>query len=402
LRSLAEWARAPYFARMAEIAPGDALRITVCTSLAQIDQPEWDAIANPVGLAFDPFVCWAFLEGLERAGCVGGKSGWAPRHLLAHRGARLVGAMPLYLKSNSYGEYVFDHSWADALHRAGGRYYPKLQAAVPFTPVTGRRLLGEASVHPALIEAAIAVVGEERASSLHVTFANPSDAATLRGAGLMTRTGVQFHWANAGYHDFNDFLAALSANKRKTIRRERERAQAEVSIETLRGPAVTEEIIDFVFACYMDTGGRKWGSPYLNRAFFALLARRMGDRLVVFLARAKDGRPIAMALNLLGSDCIFGRYWGRLEDVGFLHFELCYYQAIDFAIAQQLARVEAGAQGEHKLLRGYAPVATHSAHWIAHPGLKAAIADFLAQETPAVAQEIEWLDEHTPFKKSAD
>jgi predicted N-acyltransferase len=382
---------------------GDAgvMSIETCDRLDQVGRAAWDAIANPEGAPFDPFLTWDFLQALEETGCVGGRTGWTPRHLLAKRGGALVAAMPLYLKAHSYGEYVFDHSWADALHRAGGRYYPKLLSAAPFTPVTGRRLLGEAGAHRPLIDAALALAKAERASSLHVTFPTADQAKALGAIGLLQRTGVQFHWTNHSYGCFADFLGALSANKRKTIRRERERAIEDVSIETLRGAEITPAILDAVFACYMDTGSRKWGSPYLNRAFFDALGARMGDRLVVFLARM-DGRPAAMALNLLGSDCIYGRYWGRLVDVPFLHFELCYYQAIDFAIQHGLARVEAGAQGEHKLLRGYAPAATYSAHWIAHPGLRAAVADFLAHETPAIADEIEELDAHTPFRKSVE
>lgn len=378
-----------------------AISVSVVDGLGRVERAAWDAIANPAGAPFDPFLCWDFLQGLEEAGCVGGRSGWSPRHLLAHRDGVLIAAMPLYLKTHSYGEYVFDHSWADALHRAGGRYYPKLQCAVPFTPVTGRRLLGDGAARPALLTTALEVARAERASSVHITFADHETADAVSRLGLLRRAGVQFHWTNAGYRSFADFLAALSANKRKTIRRERERAQHGVAIETLRGADLTPQVWDAVFACYMDTGARKWGSPYLNRDFFDLVGARMRDRIVVFLGHLQK-RPVAMALNFLGSDCLYGRYWGRLADIDFLHFELCYYQAIDFAIAQGLARVEAGAQGEHKLLRGYAPVATHSCHWIAHPGLRDAVAAFLAEETPAIAQEIEHLDEHTPFKKDVN
>lgn len=378
-----------------------AISVSVCEQLSRIDRTAWDNIANPVGVAFDPFLTWDFLQGLEETGCVGGRTGWAPRHILAHQDGALIAAMPLYLKAHSYGEYVFDHSWADALHRAGGRYYPKLQCAVPFTPVTGRRLLGDPRARAVLIEAALDVAREERASSLHITFPDQDTADAVEAMGLMRRAGIQFHWTNAGYTSFADFLAALSANKRKTIRRERERAQQDVAIETLQGDAIGPRDWDAVFACYMDTGARKWGSPYLNRAFFDLVGARMKDRIVLFQAK-QNGKPIAMALNFLGSECLYGRYWGRLQDLAFLHFELCYYQAIDYAIAHGLARVEAGAQGEHKLLRGYAPAATHSCHWIAHPGLRDAVADFLKRETPAVAQEIDYLDDHTPFRKTDD
>jgi predicted N-acyltransferase len=377
------------------------ISVSIVDGLSRVDRAAWDAIANPVDATFDPFLCWDFLQGLEEAGCVGARSGWTARHVLAHRHGVLAAAMPLYVKAHSYGEYVFDHSWADALHRVGGRYYPKLQAAVPFTPVTGRRLLGDARLAPTLLAGAETLAEEIGASSIHVTFATAAQTDAIIAQGFLRRAGVQFHWFNRGYGSFAAFLDALSANKRKTIRRERERAHEGLSIATLQGDAITAATLDAVFACYMDTGARKWGSPYLNRAFFDLLAARMADRLVVMLANI-DGKPAAMALNLLGSDCLYGRYWGRLVDVPFLHFELCYYRAIDFAIAHSLARVEAGAQGEHKLLRGYEPVATHSAHWIAHPGLRAAVADFLAHETPAVAREIEHLDEHTPFKKHID
>jgi hypothetical protein len=400
LRWLAERKRRAIFTPMDGEAAGP-IAVDVCTGLDQIDRAAWDVIANPPGAPYDPFISWDFLQALEATGCVSARAGWAPRHLVATRDGQLIAALPLYLKSHSYGEYVFDHSWADALHRAGGRYYPKLQSAAPFTPVTGRRLLGDPAAWPALIAALPQLAKAERASSAHITFLTQTQAEACEEAGFLRRAGVQFHWTNAGYATFSDFLAALSANKRKTIRRERERAMAAAQIKTLRGADITPAVWDVIYACYMDTGGRKWGSPYLNRAFFEEIGPRMGDRAVAFIARL-DGRPAAMALNFLGSDCIFGRYWGRLIDIPFLHFELCYYQAIDFAIAHGLARVEAGAQGEHKLLRGYAPAATHSVHWIAHAGLRDAVAHFLAHETPAIAEEIEALDAHTPFKKRVE
>ena len=379
---------------------GVSLNITLAPGLAGVSRVEWDALANPQGARFDPFIAYDFLEALEASGCVGAKAGWAPHHVLARDDmGRLVGAMPLYLKTHSYGEYVFDHSWADAMHRAGENYYPKLQCAAPFTPVTGRRLFAtDETVERGLITGAVEAVKRLRASSLHVTFPTAENWQSLGNAGFLQRTGVQFHWENAGYSSFDDFLKALSANRRKTIRRERVRATEHLTVRRLEDDAITPAHWDFFFRCYVDTGARKWGSPYLNRAFFKLLGERMGHRCVLFLAEA-DGKPIASALNLVGSDTIYGRYWGCVAEVAFLHFELCYYQAMDYAIAHGLRLVEAGAQGEHKLLRGYAPVTTYSAHYIAHAGLRAAVAQFLSQERPGVADEIESLAEHTPFRK---
>jgi predicted N-acyltransferase len=378
----------------------DTVRISIAAALDSVDAAAWDGLANPPGARFDPFISWDFLQALEAAGCVGPHAGWEPQHLLAHDAAgRLVGAMPLYLKRHSMGEYVFDHAWADAMRRAGGNYYPKLQCAAPFTPVTGRRLLAaDPAVAEALAAGAVEAMRALKASSVHVTFPTEAEWNALAALGFLRRTGVQFHWRNEGYKSFADFLAALSSGKRKTIRRERERAREGLEIHRLTGDAITQRHWDFFFRCYMDTGARKWGSPYLNRAFFAELAARLGDRCVLFLA-TRDGAPVASALNLVGSDTIYGRYWGCVEDAPFLHFELCYYQAMDYAIEHGLAIVEAGAQGEHKLLRGYAPVTTYSAHWIAHPGLRNAVAQYLESERPAVADEIEALDAHTPFRK---
>ncbi|MBI1188710.1 MAG: GNAT family N-acetyltransferase [Alphaproteobacteria bacterium] len=376
------------------------MRIEAAPSLAAIDQAAWDAIANPPDAPFDPFISWAFLEAAESAGCATRLKGWTPLHLLARSAdGAMRGAMPLYMKTHSYGEYVFDHAWADALHRAGGDYYPKLQCAAPFTPVPGRRLLArERGVRTALIAGAAELMRQTRTSSVHVTFAQKSQADELAAAGFLARTGVQFHWFNQGYRDFQDFLESLSSQKRKNLRKERANAHAACEIVTLTGAEITERDWDFFFDCYMDTGSRKWGSPYLNRAFFSLIGERLGERVVMFVARA-CGRPVAAALNLLGDDAIYGRYWGRLDDIAFLHFELCYYQAIEHAIARGLKRVEAGAQGEHKLARGYAPVPTYSAHLIAHPGLRHAIARYLESEAPAIAEEIDILAEHTPFKR---
>lgn len=368
-------------------------------ALSEVARAEWDALANPDPERFDPFVSWDFLEALEATGCVAPYTGWAPQHLLLRDGGRLVGAMPLYLKGHSYGEYIFDHAWADALHRAGGRYYPKLLSAAPFTPVTGPRLLaGTESGRGALVGAALQLAKQLRVSSLHLNFLTPEQLESAAGAGLLRRAGVQFHWTNPGYRDFDDFLSTLSSSKRRSIRKERARATEGLEIRQVLGRELSERDWDVFYACYMDTGARKWGTPYLNRAFFSLLGERLGERVVLFIAE-RDGRPIASALNLMGGNCLYGRYWGRLEDQPFLHFELCYYRAIDLAIARGLPRVEAGAQGEHKLARGYAPVTTWSAHWIAHPGLSRAVADFLAMERPAVAEEVEALEAHTPFKK---
>ncbi len=378
----------------------DALTIAVIGELAKIDRAAWDALANPPDAPYDPFLSWDFLQALEESGCADVLNGWQPAHLIARDATgAAVGAMPLYAKDHSYGEYVFDHSWADALIRAGGRYYPKLQCAVPFTPVAGRRIFArDTAVEAALAQSAIGIARRAEASSVHVTFANAEQAGRLKPLGYMTRVGLQYHWFNQGYASFADFLGALSSQKRKTIRRERERAKDGLAIRRLRGDEIKAKDWDFFFRCYMDTGSRKWGSPYLNRDFFALLGERMAEQCVLFIAEA-DGTPVASALNLIGGEALYGRYWGRVADVPFLHFELCYYQAIELAIELGLPRVEAGAQGEHKLARGYVPAPTYSAHWIAHPGLRNAIARYLEAETPAVTDEAELLMQHTPFKQ---
>jgi len=378
----------------------DALKVAVAGALAGIDKAEWDALANPPGAPYDPFISWDFLNALEESGCASVEKGWQPVHLVARDASgAAAGAMPLYAKDHSYGEYVFDHGWADALYRAGGRYYPKLQCAVPFTPVPGRRVLArEPGVETALAQAAVGLARQSGASSVHATFASEAACASMAGAGYMTRVGLQYHWFNQGYGGFADFLGELSSQKRKNIRRERERAREGLVIKRLRGAEIDEPEWDFFFRCYMDTGSRKWGQPYLNREFFALLGERMAEQCVLFVAEA-DGRPIASALNLVGGEALYGRYWGRIADVPFLHFELCYYQAIDLAIELGLSRVEAGAQGEHKLARGYVPAPTFSAHWIAHPGLRDAVQRYLDAETPAMTDEAETLMEHTPFKK---
>jgi predicted N-acyltransferase len=378
----------------------DSITIELIGELANIDKATWDGLANPPHQPFDPFLSWDFLQALEQSGCASAAKGWQSAHLIARdMSGTPLGAMPLYAKDHSYGEYVFDHAWADALQRAGGRYYPKLQCAVPFTPAPGRRIFARApAVESALAQAAIGVANRAGASSVHATFAERELCARLQGLGYLTRAGLQYHWFNRGYASFEDFLADLSSQKRKTIRRERARACEGLAIKRLRGSAITTRDWDFFFRCYMDTGGRKWGSPYLNRKFFALLAERMGEACVLFVAE-EDGHPVACALNLIGGEALYGRYWGRIVDIPFLHFELCYYQAIELAIELALPRVEAGAQGEHKIARGYVPVPTYSAHWIAHPGLRSAVARYLEAETPAIAEEAELLAEHTPFRK---
>ncbi|MBL8538419.1 MAG: N-acetyltransferase [Hyphomonadaceae bacterium] len=377
-----------------------AVTIEVVDALAKVDRAAWNALANPPGAPFDPFVSHEFLAALEESGCVSPAAGWTPVHLIAHGpGGVLTGAMPLYVKDHSYGEYVFDHAWADALHRAGGRYYPKLQCAAPFTPVPGRRIFAHHhETERALAQAAKSLAERVNASSVHVTFAEQEACSRLGTLGYLTRVGLQYHWFNRGYETFDDFLDALSSQKRKSIRRERQRACEGVRVRCLRGAEIRSSDWDFFFQCYLDTGSRKWGSPYLNRAFFRLLSERMAERCVLFVAEDGAG-PIAAALNFIGGEALYGRYWGRVRDVPFLHFELCYYQAIELAIEMKLPRVEAGAQGDHKLARGYVPVSTHSAHWIAHAGLRGAIARYLEAETPAIVDEAEVLAEHAPFKK---
>lgn len=380
----------------------DSLTIEVLGTLSDIASGDWDALASPPGAPYDPFVSWDFLQALEESGCVGARTGWRPAHLIARERNAAVGAMPLYFKDHSYGEYVFDHAWADALQRAGGRYYPKLQCAVPFTPVPGGRIFArDVEVERALALAAPALAERAGASSAHATFASEALCRRLEPLGYLTRIGLQYHWFNRNYANFDGFLADLSSQKRKAIRRERARACEGLRIERLRGADIKPAHWDFFFRCYMDTGSRKWGQPYLNREFFALLGERMSEACVLFVATF-EGRPVASALNFIGGEALYGRYWGRIAEVPFLHFELCYYQAIELAIDLGLSRVEAGAQGEHKLARGYVPVPTHSAHWIAHPGLRDAVARFLAAETPAVANEAEALSEHTPFRKALE
>ena len=383
---------------------GDAVTVKVVEELREIDAAEWDACAG----ADNPFLSHGFLEALESSGSATAESGWLPQHLaLEDASGRLMGAVPLYLKSHSYGEYIFDWGWASAYERAGGRYYPKLQCAVPFTPVTGPRLLlrpdAPEAARDTLIAAMLALARRHKVSSLHVTFPTESEWRHLGDAGFLQRVNQQFHWQNEGYQSFDDFLAALNSRKRKQIRRERRDALAGgVEIETLTGAAIKPLHWDAFFRFYRSTSDRKWGEAYLTRAFFDLLGERMAERVVLIMAK-KAGRYVAGALNLVGSDTLYGRNWGCLGDFPFLHFEACYYRAIDFAIERRLKRVEAGAQGPHKIQRGYLPKPVYAAHWIRDPGFARAIADFVERERRALTSEMEQLEENlSPFRREAD
>ncbi|MXN64146.1 GNAT family N-acetyltransferase [Stappia sp. GBMRC 2046] len=357
---------------------------------------------------YNPFISHAFLSSLEEAGCATANTGWLGQHLvLEEAGGAVHAALPCYLKNHSLGEYVFDHGWADAFHRAGGNYYPKLQSSVPFTPATGRRFLTAKGINrdiaiEALSNGLAQLCRRVGASSAHITFLTRQEWDALESQGYLRRTDQQFHWLNDGYSDFDEFLENLASRKRKQIRRERREAvKAGIEIEWITGSELTESHWDAFYEFYMDTGSRKWGRPYLNREFFSLLSERMADRILLIMAY-RDGRPIAGALNLIGSSTLFGRNWGCVEDHPFLHFEVCYYQAIEFAIQHGLSRVEAGAQGTHKLARGYLPTTTYSAHWIAHPGLREAVGDYLIRERQAVEIENEALAEHSPFRRTSD
>jgi predicted N-acyltransferase len=381
-------------------------------SIARVDARAWDACANPPGLGeaeaggerHNPFVSHAFLLALEQSKSVGGRTGWTSAHVLVEDDkGRLVAAAPSYLKSHSMGEYVFDHSWAQAYENAGGRYYPKVLVAAPFTPATGRRLLVARDAPEGARDALIAGLRGLRkatgASSIHVTFSNEPDTRALTEAGFAARTGEQFHFLNEGYADFDAFLAALASRKRKTIKRERRDALGEdVTIDLLTGADLKTKHWDSFFAFYMDTGARKWGRPYLTRDFFDRVGATMADRVLLVMAR-RDGRHIAGAINFLGDDAIYGRNWGCIEERPFLHFEVCYYQAIEYAIRRGFKRVEAGAQGEHKLARGYRPVATHSAHEFHDPRFARLIADFVSRERVAVDEMIGDYEAGLPFKK---
>jgi uncharacterized protein len=366
----------------------------IASGVSGVNAAAWDRLAGP-----DPFVGHAFLATLEESGSVGRGTGWAPAPILIEdEASHLVAAAPAYLKTHSQGEYVFDHGWADAWERAGGSYYPKLQVAVPFTPVPGPRLLGSRSHH--LLAAIEAVTVQNDLSSAHITFIDERGAADCEQRGWLIRHGVQYHWFNRGYASFDDFLGALRSPKRKAIRKERAAARETLEFRALRGSEIGPAEWDAMWAFYQDTGARKWGRPYLTRAFFDLIGRRMGDRLLMFLAY-RGSRPVAGALNFIGSDTLYGRYWGTMEEVPFLHFELCYYQAIEWAIDHGLAAVQAGAQGEHKLARGYEPVITRSAHFLPNPSFRDAVADFLDTERHAIEQEVAWLREGLPYRSSS-
>uniref|UniRef100_Q07L59 N-acetyltransferase n=1 Tax=Rhodopseudomonas palustris (strain BisA53) TaxID=316055 RepID=Q07L59_RHOP5 len=402
------------------------ITLEVVSSVAQIAAADWDACATsllapgpscsgqsgngttgaPLS-AQNPFVSHAFFAALEVSQSACAKTGWGPRHLVARHNGAVVGLVPCYQKSHSQGEYVFDRGWADAYQRAGGRYYPKLQVSVPFTPATGPRLLIRPGVDveqvaDALASGLIALCGVSKSSSVHVTFARESEWKLLARHGFLQRTDQQFHWHNAGYATFDDFLATLASRHRKAIRRERRDALDNgISIELLRGHDITEEAWDAFFAFYMETGSRKWGRPYLTREFYSEIGRTMSDQVLLVMAK-RNGRYVAGAINFIGGDTLFGRHWGAVEHHPFLHFEVCYYQAIDFAIAQGLKTVEAGAQGEHKIARGYLPQTTYSAHFIADPALRRAVADYLKQERAYVAMAAQELTEAGPFRKSLD
>jgi predicted N-acyltransferase len=367
--------------------------------IAEIGAAAWDACAGDD----NPFVSYAFLSALEDSGSVGNRTGWHPRYAVLRDEAGAIAAVaPAYAKTNSYGEYVFDHAWANALERAGGRYYPKLQIAVPFSPVPGPRFLTRPGMNAATMGAALIQAAKELGcSSAHATFCTADEWAELGEAGWLQRLGTQFHWDNRGYKTFDDFLAALSSRKRKAIRRERRDAAAGLTIRPLSGPDLTPKTWDSFYQFYLSTVDRKWGGAYLTRKFFTLLGQRMPEKIVLMIAE-RDGTPIAGALNLRGKSALYGRNWGSVEDVPFLHFELCYYQAIDYAIAHGLERVEAGAQGEHKIQRGYTPKPTFSVHWIENPSLARAVSDFLESERPAMLETMAAMEADSPYKKAGE
>ncbi len=403
--------------------PEAGLAVRVATSLKAVPAGAWNACANPRALQDalaapcppqndggidrdNPFVSHEFLLALEESRCIGGRSGWSPAYLVVEDEAgRILAAAPSFLKSHSQGEYVFDHGWADAYERAGGRYYPKLQVAAPFTPATGPRLLvadtpRAEEARAALIAGLEALRAQTQASSVHVTFAQDPDVAALKQAGYLERNDLQFHWRNEGFASYDDFLATLASRKRKALKRERREAlSAGITVEALSGRELTEAVWDDFYGFYQDTGSRKWGRPYLNREFFSRVGAAMGERIVLMMAR-RAGRHIAGAINFRGANTLYGRNWGCIEDHPFLHFELCYHQAIDYAIAHRLSRVEAGAQGEHKLARGYRPVVTRSLHHIADPGLRRPVANYLAQERAQIAAAQAALEAEAPFRKT--
>jgi predicted N-acyltransferase len=366
----------------------------LASGVSGLNSHAWDRLSGD-----DPFVSHAFLSALEESGSVGKGTGWTPAAILVEdESSRLISAAPAYLKTHSQGEYVFDHGWADAFERAGGTYYPKLQIAVPFTPVPGPRLLGTQPQH--LLAAAEAVVVQNEISSAHMTFIDEGGVAECERRNWLIRDGIQYHWRNRGYGSFEDFLAALTSRKRKAIRKERDTARHGVEFRTLRGAEIGAADWDWMWRFYQDTGSRKWGRPYLTRKFFDLIGQSMGNKLLLFLAM-RDGEPVAGALNLIGQDTLYGRYWGTVDEVPFLHFELCYYQAIEWAIANGVTCVQAGAQGEHKLARGYEPVVTKSAHFIVDPGFRDAVEQFLVEERRAIGAELDWLRRALPYRMSS-
>ena len=377
--------------------PQPSYTATILTSIADVEAADWDGL-SPAGQ--HPFLSHRFLLALEESGSATTETGWAPRHIwLEDEHGNAVGAAPLYAKSHSQGEYVFDHSWANALMRAGMEYYPKLQCSVPFTPATGPRLMAKtAEAKQAVAGAMMQACAEWGMSGVHLTFLEQEDRQVLSDLGFAAREDRQFHFINRGYDDFDAFLASLASRKRKNIRKERKAAQDGVTIERLTGDDLKSEHWDVFYQCYLDTGARKWGRPYLTRAFFDIMQQTMRDDICLIMA-SMDGRYVAGALNFIGSDALYGRNWGALVHKPFLHFELCYYQAIEAALERGLPRVEAGAQGEHKLARGYEPVVTHSAHWLSHPGLMSGVENYLMRERQAVEHEVDILSQHTPFKK---
>jgi uncharacterized protein len=391
-----------------------AYTIKAVGAISDVGDEAWDACANPgkydadSSVAYDPFLSYAFLNALEVSESAAASTGWAPYHLILEQedSPGILGAVPMYLKNHSSGEYVFDYSWADALQRAGGRYYPKLQIAVPFTPATGRRLLTRAGsdqkeLEQYLMNGVMQVAEKMEVSSVHATFTEKAQWEHMGELGFLQRTHKQFHWQNDGYQTFDDFLAALSSKKRKNIRRERRDALTnDISVELLTGSDLKEHHWDAFYRFYVDTGNRKWGTPYLTRQFFSVIGETMPDDVLLIMCK-RDGRYVAGAINFIGSECLFGRNWGCIEDHPFLHFEVCYYQAIQFAIERGLKRVEAGAQGEHKLARGYLPSHTYSAHWIVNPSFRRAVDSFLTEERRYVQDEIDYIDEHSPFRRES-
>ncbi len=387
---------------------GSAVEIQVLASIGQLSATDWDACACPEtqdgGRPIDPFTTHRFLQALEQSGSVGPGTGWQPQYLTAYQDGLLIACAPLYAKGHSQGEYIFDHNWAHAYESAGGQYYPKLQVAVPFTPATGRRFLVrpgyEGLGHSALVQGAVQLAENNQLSSLHITFCTDTERAIGEEMKLLVRNGQQYHWLNDDYADFDGFLASLSSRKRKNIRKERKQAQDfGGTIHSFSGQDLRPEHWDAFWTFYQDTGARKWGSPYLTRAFFDIAHDTMADDMTLVLAE-REGQYVAGALNFMGRETLFGRYWGCSEHHPCLHFELCYYQAIDLAIAEGMTRVEAGAQGDHKLARGYLPTMTHSLHWMRDPGFSDAVERYLVAERAAIEEEIEVLTDYGPFRKA--